>query len=667
VIYQELADDSAVPPLHGRWLYVLRTLWIAFAILCCALIGAALPRALPAILDNPLLISTEFIRSNTLNPQPFGVYYLVLDLLLLGVYWIVAGLLFWRLSHERIALLASVMLITWGAAMTTDLFPLLSQSSPPFTPLIRLVSGVGNSSLVALICILPDGKFSPRWTAGIVFGYVLWTLSFNLLSWLHPITWIQPAQIAAHLLIYALLAAVQGIRFHSHLTPIQRQQAKWVLIGFVVSLVGYMLSEIPPILFPALKQPGLIAMFYHMTIRLLLLVLLGAFPITILFSIWRYQLWGVDVVISRSLIYTGLAALLGIVFVICALLIQFIVQSFGLTQQNGLAVTFAALLIGLLYHPTRRRLQKWVDRRVYHLRIDLERLADVHRSNRTPATSQGLYVGKQVGAYVLRELVGRGGMSEIYLAHQSGLDRPVAIKVLNPQLAQEKDLRERFELEAKTVARLRHPNIVSIFDYGHDNGVPYMVMEYIVGKSMTEHLKAAHRLTLSETCELVKAIADALDYAHEQGVIHRDVKPANVMLQRITGRYTYHAILTDFGITKIANLGTGLTDIGLIGTVEYMAPEQIHSAHSVDRRVDVYALGVTTYQMLTGELPFKDTGLGSLLFAHLHQPPPDVRLVAPHLAPHVSQTLQRAMAKSPHDRFPGAGAFAKALCAAAIR
>jgi serine/threonine-protein kinase len=256
-------------------------------------------------------------------------------------------------------------------------------------------------------------------------------------------------------------------------------------------------------------------------------------------------------------------------------------------------------------------------------------------------------------------------MGEVYRGHHPTLGRTVAIKVLPHESARNPEFQIRFEREARTVATLRHPNIVNVFDYGESNGTFYMVMEYIEGQTLSDILHERKTLPLIESVPVIREIASALDYAHEQGVIHRDVKLSNIMLRQIssTGSTTPHqqAILTDFGLIKLVGSGSGVTQTGGVGTLAYMAPEQIMSAREVDKRADIYSLGVMSYQMLTGQLPFTTDNLAQLVFAHLQQPPPDPREVSPDLPAYVAKAILRAMAKDPGERPASASTFAAML------
>ena len=288
-----------------------------------------------------------------------------------------------------------------------------------------------------------------------------------------------------------------------------------------------------------------------------------------------------------------------------------------------------------------------------------------------------LITGTQVGPYEVLEPIGRGGMSEVYKGRHARLDRTVAIKVLPASLAAEADFRSRFEREARAVASLRHPNIVQVFDFGDISGTYYMVMEYIAGKDLGSILRESGRLPLEQVAHLLTDVSSALDYAHGLGLVHRDVKPSNVMLQPLEERRAasgdrtetwmrpgeeavpFRAILTDFGIAKMLGGDTAATKTGLMmGTLNYMAPEQIRSAGEVDGRADTYALGVMAYQMLTGQLPFAADNPGAMMLSHLQLPAPDPREVAPEIPSRVARAILRALAKDPDERFDTSSAFA---------
>jgi serine/threonine-protein kinase len=281
------------------------------------------------------------------------------------------------------------------------------------------------------------------------------------------------------------------------------------------------------------------------------------------------------------------------------------------------------------------------------------------------SSTTGSFAGTRLGTYEVLELLGRGGMAEVYKGRHPRLDRTVAIKILPSSLASDASFRQRFEQEAKAVAALRHPNIVQMFDFGDVEGLYYMVMEYIDGIDLSRHMNEINSMDLVEIRAIVNDVASALDYAHRQGLVHRDVKPSNVMLQEKPGsseKPVLSAFLTDFGIAKILGSNTGATETGMMmGTLDYMAPEQIRVSRQVDGRADTYAVGVMVYRMVTGELPFKGEHPSTVMLGHLQDPPPDPRKLVPDLPESIAAAILRAMDKDPKERFGTVGKFAKAL------
>ncbi len=272
--------------------------------------------------------------------------------------------------------------------------------------------------------------------------------------------------------------------------------------------------------------------------------------------------------------------------------------------------------------------------------------------------------GQVLGQYELQELLGRGGMGAVYRAYQRALKRAVAVKVLPAALATDPDYIARFTREAETAASLEHPHIIPIYDYGVEGGTSYIVMRLLTGGTladrMTQRQVTGRPLpSLSEIARLLAQVADAFDYAHRQGVIHRDVKPSNIMFDAHG-----NAFLVDFGIAKLLEHTSALTATGaVIGTPLYMAPEQWR-AEPPTPATDQYALGVTIFQLLTGQVPFQAPTPYGLMHKHLNEPPPPPHLLRPGLPPALAATLTQAMAKSPADRFPTVTAFAQAFAQA---
>jgi serine/threonine-protein kinase len=267
-----------------------------------------------------------------------------------------------------------------------------------------------------------------------------------------------------------------------------------------------------------------------------------------------------------------------------------------------------------------------------------------------------------IGPYKVLDLVGHGGMSTVYKALQTDLDRVVAIKVLLPALASDPSFRQRFAREARLVASLRHPNIVAIYGVGENDGPPYIVMEYLDGPTLNALIRQRREtgdvFSVAETLAFVRPLCNALDYAHDQQIVHRDLKPENIIC-------TAHGpVITDFGVAK--SLQEAVTDMSIvIGTPAYMAPEQING-EGADRRTDVYALGVLLYELLTGHVPFTGPTPTSVTQAHLQQTPPSFATLNPYVkvAAGLEQVAQRALAKRPEDRWDSAGALYAALLGA---
>ena len=261
------------------------------------------------------------------------------------------------------------------------------------------------------------------------------------------------------------------------------------------------------------------------------------------------------------------------------------------------------------------------------------------------------------GPYRILAPLGRGGMAAVYEAHDPSLDRRVALKVLPAEFLHDPAFAERFGQEARVAAKLEHPHIVPIHAYGIEGGRPWMAMRLVTGGSLAERVRRSP-LSPGETAAVLRDVAAALDYAHARGVVHRDVKPANVLLDQ-AGR----AYLADFGIARMLEGSSVATATGIIqGTPSYMAPEQAMGA-KVDRLADVYALGVVAFECLTGRVPYTGTTPVAILMKHVQEPVPEP--TAAEVAPALTAVLRRCLAKTPADRWPTAGAFSAALGAAA--
>lgn len=274
--------------------------------------------------------------------------------------------------------------------------------------------------------------------------------------------------------------------------------------------------------------------------------------------------------------------------------------------------------------------------------------------------AQPKWIGQTIGGrYQIEALLGQGGMSAVYRANDPNLRRPVAIKLIHAHLSGEPDFVRRFQEEAAAVARLRHSNIIQVYDFNNDDDTYYIVFEFIPGETLQARLKrmftANRQLETEETLTTIATLAEAIDYAHKQGLVHRDIKPANVMMN-----VHNQPILMDFGIVKIVG-GTQHTATGAtVGTARYMAPEQIRG-EQVDGRTDIYSLGVTLFEMLSGRAPFEADSAMTVMMMHINDPVPNLALLRPDLPPALVAIVNKCLAKNPAARFQTAGDMAIAL------
>jgi serine/threonine-protein kinase len=258
--------------------------------------------------------------------------------------------------------------------------------------------------------------------------------------------------------------------------------------------------------------------------------------------------------------------------------------------------------------------------------------------------------------FVLQREIGRGGMGVVFVALDVQLDRLVAIKVLPAALSTSSEIRDRFLREARTAAKLMHPNVVPVFRADDMGGVVFFVMAYVDGESLADRLRTRGALSPRETIGILRDVALALDYAHERGIVHRDIKPENILLERGTDR----ALVTDFGIARIAE-AKPLTATGqVLGTVHYMSPEQV-SGEALDGRSDLYSLGVVGFRMLAGQLPFEGEMASAVLVAHVVKAPPSMTEVAPGVPRALATVIEKCLAKNPAARFASGREFVNAL------
>jgi serine/threonine protein kinase len=260
-------------------------------------------------------------------------------------------------------------------------------------------------------------------------------------------------------------------------------------------------------------------------------------------------------------------------------------------------------------------------------------------------------VGETVGPYQIISPLGEGGMASVYKAYHANLDRYVAIKVMHPAFKEDKTFVSRFEREARVLARLDHPNIVPIFDFAEHEGQPYLVMKYIEGGTLKDRL-ALHAPSLPETLIVVETVGSALAYAHQQGILHRDIKPSNIIITPDN-----HYYLSDFGLARLTSAGEStLSQDALLGTPNYISPEQAKGQTDLDGRTDIYSFGIVLYEMIVGRVPFSGTTPYSIVHDHIYTPLPPPSSINPRVTEPLEKFLLKALAKNREDRFPDARA-----------
>jgi serine/threonine protein kinase len=273
-------------------------------------------------------------------------------------------------------------------------------------------------------------------------------------------------------------------------------------------------------------------------------------------------------------------------------------------------------------------------------------------------------IGTDFAGYRIDSLIGRGGMSVVYRAENPRLGNMLALKLLAPELANDEVFRERFVRESRLAAGLNHPNIIPIYDAGAHDGVLYIAMRYVEGSDLKAMIRGRGPLPPNVAVAVLTQVARALDAAHARGLVHRDVKPANILVERSGDDEGAHAYLADFGLMKHPGSRSGLTATGqFMGTIDYVAPEQIEGKH-VDARTDVYSLGCVLYECLTGRVPFVKDADVAIMWAHVNEAPERVSSLRPDLPRGIDDVIARGLAKSPDDRYASCSEMLAAAAAA---
>lgn len=630
-----------------RW--ALLAIWIAVVAYILIVLGVALSPKLTEALNSSITQTLLGIPTLLQIGFEYGV-----DILLMLGFSVIGGLLVIRGSDDWFAIFTSLFLITFGVRITN--LANTVATTPGYETLAGLILALGDIGIVLFMMLFPDGKFAPGWLKFSVPLLVATMLGIYVFPEA-PFFWTKLGlgyylAITCTWYVFSFLVCIY--RYRHHATLAQKQQIRWVFIGSLGPFLWFLIFEISRIFIPAISGTTIFAASFQMISRLLSIFMFLLLPLSITVSIARSKLFDIDLIINRSLVYGALTVGLGLAFAAVLGTISLIFRNFHQGDQSLLAATIFSVTAGALFQPARKKLQRFVDRAFYHIQIDYQKTPGKLLICPEPGMS-----GTTLSSYRGLKLIARGGMAEIYRATSPTNGKTVAIKILPATLATDDQFRRRFLREAEIISGLDHPNIVRVIDFGDENGAYYIVMEYLTGPDLSNLLKQEKQIALPATLTMLKGVGDALDYAHLHGLVHRDIKPSNVMLDSSTT--PERAVLTDFGIAKITDAHTRITATGVLGTFDYIAPEQIQASAEVDGRADIYALGVMAYQMLTGHLPFERPNTGALLLAHLSAPPPDAREQVRDLPRHVAYAIQRAMAKKPRDRYATAGEFVTAL------
>jgi hypothetical protein len=639
-------------PLHGRRWQWLKIAWLLTTATIVLLVLTGLPMRYERVRSaDATLLNPEFRNLIDAGASPTVAATLdsIAETVPFAVMFGGGVALFLRGSGSREALFLSFAMVCWAAGVS-----LIGVHRTPGPAWSQGPAGMAATAILLLSSVLPlnamfwlpQGRFVWRWTA---WWTALQTVVFTGLYLVAPFPSVHDLAnaVGAPAVIVGMYAQVSHYRMIRD--PGSRQQIKWVMVGAVLAATGFLVSELGTVLVGERADLG--ARLSAVVARLFVPASEIAFVACLAIAIRRYRLWRVDLVINQSLVYGAVTVAVIIILLGGGFALQRLLGEDYTSVAFAISVVAAAVAFG----PARQRAQRLVDRRLFGLRFDL---GELNRGRQLPRIkTPGALTGRTLGRYHLLSVLGRGAMGEVYQAEVDG--RPVAVKIVPEELAGAAEFLHWFRRESQALAALDHPNIVRFHEAGVSAGVHYLVLDYIDGCELSRMIKTEHRLPLSNARDLVADCAAALDYAHRRGMVHRDIKPSNIMVRR-TSDERPEAVLMDFGVAKIRESQTALTSTGAVGTIQYMAPEQIRAAQTVDARADIYALGVTVYEMVTGVLPFRGNA-GQLVFAHLHEQPRDPRQLVPDLPEPAAHAIMRALRKQPEERFQTALDFAVAF------
>ena len=608
-------------------------LWGIYTAIMLYFLMQGLPSAYAIRLQDAIDLFTEPLNSFGLPLEFYPIYIVSLEYLLV-VIAVLTGLYLLLISgSNRIATVSAFFMVGWMSSWGLSYYE--AQNLIPLPIMVFEISS--NVIYATLLLTFPTGRLQASWLRwGIIPGFVL-MLAATTYNSLTPGTPIDRG--FSQTILFILTASAVGlqiVRFRSHSNAIQRQQSKWVFAGFVISYA----LPIFFVIMDAFTTPYLIERPYIRFIYRLfsstffIFVPFSLLPISMLIAITKSRLWQIDLLLNKAAVSGGVTLILLGMFGAG-------IAGFQAISGNTIFSTASMLIIVLLmYNPLRNQIQNLLDRRILGFRFNLD---DLRRSEiPREITKAGLLSGSLIDGYEVLNVIARGGMGEVY--HGVSSNQAIAIKTVLPDVAQNPIAIQRFQREVEVGKILKHPKVIQIYDSGDANGTPYLVMDYVEGHDL-KRLMTSQILEIPRVLDIFADIAEALVYTHEQGLIHRDVKPENILI-----REDGTAILIDFGLVKYADSEKDISGKGAIGTINYMAPEQIRSGTAIDARADIYGMGVLLFEMLTGMCPFVGDA-GQILYAHLEQPPPDPCNFNPNIPVHICLAILRALSKDPDDRY----------------
>ncbi|HEY5928385.1 MAG TPA: serine/threonine-protein kinase [Kofleriaceae bacterium] len=597
-----------------------------------------------------------------------GPYLTLVRMSIVGAVFLAIAL--WSSHHHRrdlrVQLIAAVAAVAGQFSIAVAV--LTSQETIIAWRVLAAVIYVGLPLVTfALLAVFPNGRAVPRW-APLAIPVVLAPFVVQAAIMFDD----RAYSVAVATFFFpgcALFLGFQWHRYRTHATVRERYQIKWLCYAGAAFAMIQAVAVIGVI--PLLADRDSAAFpFFRILFELLLASSYLVGLMSLLFSGARYRLWEVDRVINRTIVYAIVTLLLLAASAVAFFGLRAALPS-ALPPAANIAISIAIVIA--LAAPLRRRIARWIDRRFYGIGLDYEALAAkaVRAAHTTLPTT-----GTEFASYDELVLLGRGGMGAVYRAHHADFGVPVALKVMSPQLAQDADAQARFRRESQILEDLRHPNVVPFLAAGHEAGLAFIAMQYIEGDDLGAVVRQRGPLAITDVARLVTGIAAALDLAHARGVVHRDIKPANLLLEGAPDDplATRRALVMDFGVAHLVPErpevkppaeDEAAPDGSLVGSLPYIAPEQIHDADAVDARADVYALGATVYELVTGRPPFVESTALGLVLAHMHQPPLDPRAFAAALPEPAARAILVALAKDPAQRYASASDFAAALTSAA--